>query len=168
MGGIASLVPTADALSMADLERLVVELAARPDLWREHVRHARDQRLYTHLYRAPHVDIWLICWDAHQETGLHDHDRSSGAVHVVEGTLLEDYFTERDGSIVLQTVAHAAGATFSFDSTYIHDVRHDGGVPATSIHAYSPALWRMGYYSLGPRGLGRTSLTYFEEVEPAA
>ena len=102
--------------------------------------------------------------DAHQETGLHDHDRSAGAVRVVEGTLLEDYFTSRDGSIVLETVAHPPGASFSFDATYIHDVRHDGGAPATSIHAYSPALWRMGHYALGPRGLGRTSLTYLDEI----
>jgi Cysteine dioxygenase type I len=169
MGGIASLVPSVDeTLDVVELERLVVDLAARTDLWRDRVRHAPDKRLYSQLYREPHLDIWLICWDASQETGLHDHDRSSGAVCVVEGTLLEDYFTERDGSIVLQTVAHGPDATFGFDSTYIHDVRHDGGVPATSIHAYSPALWRMGYYSLGPRGLGRTSLTYLEEVQPAA
>jgi len=168
MGGIGSLVPAAAAtLEIEQLERLVGDLAARPDLWRRHVRHATDQRFYTQLYREPHLDIWLICWDARQETGLHDHDRSSGAVRVVEGTLLEDYFTERDGSIVLQTASHKAGALFSFDSTYIHDVRHDGGAPATSIHAYSPALWRMGHYSLGPRGLGRTSVTYLDEIEAA-
>jgi len=83
---------------------------------------------------------------------------------VLEGTLLEDYFAVHDGSLALQTTAHAAGSAFSFDATYIHDVRHDGGAPATSIHAYSPALWRMGHYALGPRGLGRVSLTYVEEV----
>lgn len=165
MGGIASLAaPTAGNLSTADLERLVDDLAARPDLWRDHVRHASEQRIYTQLHRDPHLDIWLICWDARQETGLHDHDRSAGAVRVVQGTLLEDYFTARDQSIVLDTVAHPAGARFSFDASYIHDVRHDGGEPATSIHAYSPALWRMGHYALGPRGLGRTSLTYLDEI----
>jgi hypothetical protein len=85
-------------------------------------------------------------------------------VQVVEGTLLEDSFVARDGGFGLQTVAHDAGSCFSFDATYIHDVRHDGGVPATSIHVYSPALWRMGHYEFGPRGLGRVSLTYMEEV----
>ena len=55
-------------------------------------------------------------------------------------------------------------ASFSFDASYSHDVRHDGGVPATSIHAYSPALWRMGHYAIGAHGLGRVSLTYVDEV----
>ena len=85
MGGIGTLVPAPDGeLTVADLERVVVDLVAHPELWRDHVRHAPDQRLYTQLHREPHLDIWLICWDASQETGLHDHDRSSGAVGVVE------------------------------------------------------------------------------------
>jgi hypothetical protein len=128
------------------------------------VRHERDRRFYVQLHRDPHVDIWLICWDAEQETGLHDHDRSAGAVRIVEGTLLEDYLAVGDAGFGLDTIRHRAGSAFSFDATHIHDVRHDGGPPATSIHAYSPALWRMGHYVIGPRGLGRVSQTYVEEV----
>jgi hypothetical protein len=164
MGGVGALVETQRDLEQLELEALAGRIASRPELWRARVRHERESRFYVQLHRDPHVDIWLICWDALQETGLHDHDRSSGAVHVVEGTLLEDSFVAREGGIGLQTVEHHAGSCFSFDSTYIHDVRHDGGVPATSIHVYSPALWRMGHYEVGPRGLGRVSLTYVEEV----
>jgi predicted metal-dependent enzyme (double-stranded beta helix superfamily) len=165
MGGVTSLIPGAGRdLEIPELERLVDDLALWPELWRPHVRHERDERIYTQLHRDPHVDIWLICWDAEQETGLHDHDRSAGAVRVVEGALLEDRFVASGRAISLSTRRHEAGALFSFDATYIHDVRHDGGAPATSIHAYSPALWRMGHYALGPRGLGRVSLTYVEEV----
>jgi predicted metal-dependent enzyme (double-stranded beta helix superfamily) len=165
LGGLESLIPASGRdLALPELEQFVQELAVRPELWRQQVRHERDQRFYAQLHRDPHLDVWLICWDAEQETGLHDHDRSSGTVRVVEGNLLEDYFTLRGGSIVLETRAHAAGSAFSFDATYIHDVRHDGGTPTTSLHAYSPALWRMGHYALGPHGLGRTSLSYVEEV----
>jgi hypothetical protein len=165
MGGVTPLIPGAGRdLSISELEQVVEELAAAPAVWRRHVRHERDRRFYTQLHRDPHVDIWLICWDAEQETGLHDHDRSCGAVRVIEGTLLEDHFAARGSSITLETRSRAAGESFSFDSTYIHDLRHDGGAPATSIHAYSPALWRMGHYALGPHGLGRVSLTYVEEV----
>lgn len=152
-------------LDVPELEALVDTVAATPSIWRDLVRHDRDQRHYVQLHRSPQVDLWLICWDASQETGLHDHDRSSGAVRVVEGTLLEDFLgPDEGGSISLTTVAHRAGTRFSFDATHIHDVRHDGGAPAISIHAYSPALWRMGHYALGPRGLGRVSLTYVEET----
>lgn len=168
MGGVTSLVRSAGRdLSISELEQLVEELAAQPALWRDHVRHERERRFYAQLHREPHIDIWLICWDAEQQTGLHDHDRSSGAVRVVEGTLLEDHLAVHGTSISLETRQHRAGDRFSFDATYIHDVRHDGGPPATSIHAYSPALWRMGHYAVGPRGLGRTSLTYVEETAAA-
>jgi hypothetical protein len=165
MGGLESLIPASGRdLALPELEQFVQELALRPELWRQQVRHERDRRFYAQLHRDAHLDVWLICWDAEQETGLHDHDRSSGTVRVVEGNLLEDYFTLHGGAIVLETTAHPAGSAFSFDATYIHDVRHDGGAPATSLHAYSPALWRMGHYTLGPHGLGRTSLSYVEEV----
>ncbi len=165
MGGLAALIPEAGRdLELVELETLVEEIAASPELWRDHVQHERDRRIYTQLHRDPNVDVWLICWDARQETGLHDHDRSSGAVRVIEGTLLEDFFVADGATIRLDTSSHLAGARFSFDATYIHDVRHDGGPPATSIHAYSPALWRMGHYAIGPRGLGRVSLTYMDEV----
>ena len=46
-------------------------------------------------------------------------------------------------------------------------MRHAGPAdnPATSIHVYSPALWRMGYYETDPSGLlRRVSITYAEEL----
>lgn len=165
---IGCFAPPGRDLSVAELELLAEQIAAAPAVWQEHVRHERDRRVYLELYREAHVDVWLICWDARQETGLHDHDRSSGAVKVIEGTLLEDFLAaDGDAHIGLQTVTHPAGGGFSFDATHIHDVRHDGGPPATSIHVYSPALWRMGHYALGSRGLGRVSLTYLDEVAAA-
>ena len=50
------------------------------------------------------------------------------------------------------TTVHEAGGRFDFDASDIHGVRHPGtdAPPATSIHFYSPALWRMGHYEPGP------------------
>ena len=165
MGGLEGLLPSLGRdLTVVELERLVADLAGRRESWRPHVRHTPERRHYVQLHRDPHLDVWLICWDAEQETGLHDHDLSAGAVHVVEGTLLEDYLQPDGASLALRTTTHAAGSVFGFDASHIHDVRHDGGPPATSIHAYSPALWRMGHYALGTRGLGRVSVSYMEEL----
>jgi Cysteine dioxygenase type I len=168
MGGVETAIEGVATLwrdlSVAELEQVAETLADRPLLWRPQVRHDRDRRHYVQLYRNPFVDVWLICWDQLQETGLHDHDRSAGAVRVVEGTLLEDRFVAAGKAIGLETRAHAAPSCFSFGPAYIHDVRHGGGAPATSIHVYSPALWRMGHYALGPSGFGRSSLTYLDEM----
>ncbi len=131
-----------------------------------HVRHDAEARFYQQLYRDPNLDVWLICWVDGQSTGYHDHDRSSGAVCVSEGILLEDWFrVEEDGWVRERTTDHGPGGRFDFDAPDIHGVRHPGhGDPrATSIHLYSPALWRMGHYESGPRGMRRVGMTYADD-----
>ncbi|HZU20682.1 MAG TPA: cysteine dioxygenase family protein [Gaiellaceae bacterium] len=157
--------PPGENLTRPQLAELATAIAHRPDLWREHVRHDPSSRYFTQLYRDANVDVWLICWLDAQDTGYHDHDLSSGAVHVVEGTLYEDYFyRDSDGWVRERTRERAAGSVFHFDGSSIHGMRHAGGPPATSIHVYSPALWRMGHYEPGEGGLRRTSITYADEL----
>jgi hypothetical protein len=48
-------------LSRAELEAVVDDLAARPELWRAFVRHSDAERTYVQLARNEHVEIWLIC-----------------------------------------------------------------------------------------------------------
>ncbi len=115
-----------------DLDRpamldLASELVATDHLWRSYVRHDADARFYQQLYRDPNLDVWLICWVDGQSTGYHDHDRSSGAVCVCEGTLFEDWFRiEEDGWVRERTTEHGAGGRFDFDAADIHGVRHPG------------------------------------------
>ena len=163
-------VPEDMDLDRAALSHLVVELATEPRFWKRFVRHDPNTRYFHQLYRDPHLDVWLICWLDTQDTGYHDHDLSAGAVYVCEGVLHEDRFErDPDGWIREKTREHHAGSVFDFDSSYIHGVRHSGGPPATSLHAYSPALWRMGHYEPGDSGaLRRLSITYADELSASA
>jgi len=149
------------------LVQLTLRVLEEERLWRPYVSYAKDARFYRQLYRDPNLDVWLQCWVDGQNTGYHDHDRSSGAVCVCEGTLCEDWFrVEEDGWVRERTTVHEAGGTFDFDAADIHGVRHPGAdaPPATSIHIYSPALWRLGHYEPGPRGMRRTGVTYADEL----
>ncbi len=169
-GWIHGGVPEDSDLDRAALIQLVTDLAAQPRFWKRFVRHDPSTRHFVQLYRDPHLDLWLICWLDAQDTGYHDHDISSGAVYVVEGQLHEDHFQrDEDGWIREKTRVHEPGSVFDFDSSYIHGVRHAGGPPATSLHAYSPALWRMGHYYPGQQSgaLGRVSITYADELASA-
>jgi hypothetical protein len=159
-------VPEGADLDRPALASLVTELAREPRFWKHLVRHDAESRHFVQLYRDPHLDVWLICWLNAQDTGYHDHDLSAGAVYVCEGTLHEDFFgRDRDGWIREKTKQHRAGTVFDFDSSYIHGVRHSGGPPATSIHAYSPALWRMGHYEPDDAGaVRRVPITYADEL----
>ena len=147
------------------LAELAAEIGARRDLWEHLVQHIPDERYFVELYRDVHLDVWLICWLNQQDTGFHDHDVSSGAVHVCDGVLCEDRLRGDEEGIRSVTRAHVAGTGFDFDAAYVHRMRHPGGPPATSIHCYSPALWRLGHYAFDEgRNLNRTSITYADEM----
>jgi Cysteine dioxygenase type I len=153
-------------LTQDELCDLARELGRHEDTWRPLVRHDAEARYYLQLHRDPHVDIWLICWTNQQDTGFHDHDVSAGAVHVCRGDLVEDRFELTDLGLRARELVRRAGTTFDFDASHVHRLRHPAGTePAVSIHVYSPALWRMGYYDADATGLlRRTSISYAEET----
>ncbi len=102
-------VPEDSDLDRPALARLATDLGKEPRFWGEFVRHDPSTRHFVQLYRDPHLDLWLICWLDAQDTGYHDHDQSSGAVYVAEGTLHEDHFArDEDGWIREKTREHSA------------------------------------------------------------
>jgi predicted metal-dependent enzyme (double-stranded beta helix superfamily) len=156
--------PSGRDLDRGELTRFAAELGGRPDLWRHLVAHDPSERRYEELLRDDHVAAWLICWMDDHDTGFHDHDLSSGAVAVVAGAVAEDRLV-LGGEPVTRTFA--TGGSFTFSAADIHRVRHTGDVPAVTIHAYSPPLWRMGAYEILPGGeLRRHALSYAEELRP--
>ena len=156
--------PPSGDLERHDLRVLVERLAADPARWRHLVIHDADQRVYEELLRDEHVSVWLICWMEDQDTGFHDHDVSAGAVAVVEGHVREERLAV--GGPPARRV-YGPGETLDFAAADIHRVLHDGDVPAVTLHAYSPPLWRMGAYLVEPDGtLHRHSVSYAEELRP--
>jgi hypothetical protein len=146
-----------------ELVALVEDIAARPDLWAHHADPAATERTYAALRRDADVDLWAIFWLPENDTGWHDHDTSSGAVHVVAGALEEH-------ALLLgapeRRRLHRAGSTFSFGPSHIHRLTC-AGARAVSIHAYSPPLWRLGQYSVDTeRVLHRLSVSYADELRP--
>jgi len=153
----------ARCLDRRELAELVENLAARPDLWSDQVGYAGRRRHYASIHRDEYVDIWLICWSRGNDTGWHDHDISSGAVHVVRGALVES--NPRIGGVHVQTVV-AEGCSLSFRPDHIHRLTAEAG-RAISLHAYSPPLWRLGQYTIDDDGvMRRVSVCYADELRP--
>jgi hypothetical protein len=162
---LATRFPGGRNLERPELVELATAVGSTPELWRHLVRHDAGERVWVQLHRDMYVDVWMICWLDDQKTGYHDHDLSSGAVYVCEGTLVEDRFHFGPTGLEHSSRNRPAGTAFEFDAAYIHGLRHAGGPAATSIHCYSPPLWRMGYYGADEYGsLVRTSLSYLEEI----
>jgi quercetin dioxygenase-like cupin family protein len=150
-------------LDQEELLALASSIAANPDALAPHIAFDDDQRHYVSLHRDTHVDVWLLCWTPQNDTGWHDHDISSGAVAVTQGTLTEHNLAI--GTPSIETEIHA-GSAFSFGPDHIHRLTgRDAG--SVSVHAYSPPLWRMGQYTLGAGGqLRRKSVSYADELRP--
>jgi hypothetical protein len=156
--------PAGRDLDRQELRRLVSGLASRPELWSDLVSHDPSQRIYRQLWRDEHVVAWLICWMHDHDTGFHDHDLSAGAVTVAAGGVCEERLAI-GGAPLVRTFG--PGQTFDFAASDIHRVLHIGDVPAVTLHAYSPPLWRMGAYAVRENGvLARHSVSYAEELYP--
>lgn len=151
-------------LSATELEGFVSDLAGRPELWIDLVKHNRTQRVYEELFSDHYVTAWLICWMENHDTGFHDHDISSGAVAVVSGRVREQRLTlDRPPT----DAVFKAGQSFHFCATDIHRVRHTGDTPTVTLHAYSPPLLSMGAYTIGDGGrLERQTVPSSEELRP--
>jgi predicted metal-dependent enzyme (double-stranded beta helix superfamily) len=156
--------PKAAALSRLELREVVAELAADPEPWAHRVRHDPAQRGFECLRLDDRVEIWLICWMPGHDTGFHDHDLSSGAVAVVQGAVVEERLRLGGPPSVQRYVP---GDVFDFSPVDIHRVVHAGTTPATTLHAYSLPLRRMGAYLIAPGGaLERHPLAKNQELRP--
>jgi hypothetical protein len=157
-----SSLPVRD-LDQSELLELAASVAGQQELLAPHIAFSDDKRHYVSLHRDTHVDVWLLCWTPQNDTGWHDHDISSGAVAVTRGALTEHNLAIGAASVRTDV---QAGSAFSFGPDHIHRLtgRDPGSV---SVHAYSPPLWRMGQYTLGPSGvLRRRSVSYADELRP--
>ena len=146
-----------DALTIVDLAEIVQELADSPEIWWPKVRRASGERWYVPLLQDDVFEAWLLGWPAGGGIELHDHGASSGALMVVEGTLLETYIGASSWVRPGGRLRHRRlpeGALVSFGPDHIHDVVNGGAGQALSIHAYSPRLRSMTFYENRPdRGL---------------
>jgi rhodanese-related sulfurtransferase/predicted metal-dependent enzyme (double-stranded beta helix superfamily) len=148
---LRDLAPRTGRLSPAQLRTVTVELAGRRELWADLVVHDPDVRWSLPLHRSNSCDVWLLAWERGQDTDWHDHGGSSGSFAVAEGSLLEQYRVPSGRRLARRRLA--VGEAVAFGPGHVHDVGHGGAESATSIHAYSPPLSAMTYYTTTDYGL---------------
>jgi len=148
---LRALAPASGRLSPALLRSITTQLATRAELWADLVVRDPDVRWYLPLHRSNSCDVWLLAWERGQDTDWHDHGGSSGSFAVAEGSLLEQYRVPSGRRLSSRRLD--AGQAVAFGPGHVHDVAHGGGDSAISIHAYSPPLVAMTYYTSTDYGL---------------
>ena len=145
------------SLTLAAPAAIARELANTPEIWWPRVRRHGRGRWYVPLLEDNDVEAWLLGWPEGEGIELHDHGSSSGALVVVEGTLLETYIEASDWVRPGGRLRHRRlpkGALVSFGPDHIHDVVNGSPCQALSIHVYSPRLQALTFYENRPdRGL---------------
>lgn len=157
------LTPPAGLLDPHALECFAVVLAHSPEHWREPLAPSPpDQRGYAEIWSDEHVNAWAIRWSDDADTGFHDHDIAAAGIAVIEGLVVEERLALAGPPIARR---FGRGASFHLPASAIHRVRHGGGGPALTVHAYSPPLRVQGVYRVAADGaLERDVVSYTEEL----
>ena len=163
LASLDDLVPHDGLLSPAELEEIARGLAARTELWEPLVHSDPERRRYELVYEDERMDAWILSWMPDQGTGFHDHYISGVGLCVASGSVREDLLVF--GGEPQSRQLHP-GDTRQGGPGYIHRVGHDGGLPAVTVHVYSPRLDWVGQYRLDDDGVmqrevrpGRNELT---------
>ncbi|MEZ5080479.1 MAG: cysteine dioxygenase family protein [Thermoleophilia bacterium] len=128
-----------DASELVVIARRIVESG----LWRDYVVENHEFRDYRLIFENEFTDIWALSWLPGQTTGFHDHDASEVGICVAHGAVRE-WHPVHEAPPLDHVIAE--GATQEGPLGYIHQVAHEYGDPAVTIHAYSPPLVRVGQY----------------------
>jgi mannose-6-phosphate isomerase-like protein (cupin superfamily) len=139
--------------SAGQLADALERLSDRGPRWRSLARFDPSGRWWCRLHHSDEADIWLLSWLAGQATDLHDHGGSAGAFVVVQGELTEVRAVPDTTERVIRTVP--TGQAVAIPSSTVHDVYNAGPAAAVSLHAYSPPLASMSFYSQERRGLAK-------------
>lgn len=163
LASLDGLVPHEGLLTPVELEGVARGLAGRPDIWEPLVHDDAAHRCYELIYEDDRMDAWILSWMPGQGTGFHDHYISGVGLCVARGCVQEDLMVYGASH---QSRALQQGDTRRGGPGYIHRVTHGDGLPAVSVHVYSPRLDWVGQYRLDEDGVmqrevrpGRNELT---------
>ena len=163
LASLDEFVPHEGLLTPVELEDVARGLAARTDLWEPLVHDDATHRRYELVYEDDRMDAWILSWMPGQGTGFHDHYISGLGLCVARGCVQED--------LIVYGAAHQSRTLETSDTRkggpgYIHRVSHGDGLPAVTVHVYSPRLDWVGQYRLDEEGVmqrevrpGRNELT---------
>jgi len=163
LSSLDDLVPHDGLLTTDELEEVACSLARRQDLWQPLVHADSRHRRYELVYEDERMDAWILSWMPGQGTGFHDHYISSVGLCVASGAVREDMMVY---GAAAQSRELRPGDSRQGGPGYIHRVSHHDGLPAVTVHVYSPRLDWVGQYRLAGDGVvqrevrpGRNELT---------
>jgi cysteine dioxygenase len=101
---------------------------------------------------GPWYSLLVLCWKNGQRSPIHDHFGSTCGVRVLRGTMTETTFEFAPNGHVraVGSKDYGPGSAIAGQDYHLHQISNlqAGDADLVTLHCYSPALVRMGTYSL--------------------
>jgi cysteine dioxygenase len=101
---------------------------------------------------GPWYSVLVLCWKNGQRSPIHDHLGSTCGVRVLRGTMTETLFEFAPNGHVKAVGSrdYGPGSVVGGQDYHLHQISNlqAGDADLVTLHVYSPALAKMGTYSL--------------------
>ena len=104
------------------------------------------------------IDVWVVSWRTFERTELHSHVGATAVYTAVEG-VVTDIRLDANGRLLPRKISTGVVEVVRPDE--IHDVRNEHVVPAVTVHAYSPRVRELRYFSWENRAVTPAAIRPF-------
>lgn len=136
-----------DGSSLSDLKDVLLSYGGND--WCDHCSFCTESYKRNHIYGDEYIDVYVICWNDKQESGIHDHPDNGCLLRIMEGNLREDIYTNIQG-VVKKTKTnylHKNEISYKIGETGLHNIINEDN-KAISLHVYSPPNHKLKFYPM--------------------
>jgi cysteine dioxygenase len=119
---------------------MLAEYAANCDCWSAYKHYCEGEYTRHLIHKNEHYELLLLCWDAGQESPIHNHMDQNCWMAVVDGVVEEVQFSLASQGPMVEgksTSLERGGVAYIHDDIALHLVRAGGGARGASLHLYA-------------------------------
>ena len=127
------------------LDNILEEYKAQD--WHDHIKFSDIRYVKNLVFSNEYIDVFIICWNINQSSGIHDHPENGCLMKVLDGKLREDVYTKNNNQyeFMCSSTLEKDGIAYKEGNQCIHNIIN--AVDKTiSLHIYSPSGFKTTYY----------------------
>ncbi|QKF93501.1 cysteine dioxygenase type I [Fadolivirus algeromassiliense] len=115
--------------------------------WESFIKFSNEKYLKNNVFSNDQIDIFVICWNNNQKSGIHDHPENGCLLRLMQGSLQEDVYVKNNNDYehIRTNYLHSNGISYKEGKSCIHNIIN-GDQKTVSLHIYSPSNYKTVYY----------------------
>jgi cysteine dioxygenase len=134
-----------DNNKLCDFKLCVKEYSG--DDWKKYVSFSEDKYKKNLVKRNDKLEIFIICWNNNQISGIHDHPSNGCILKVLQGELEEHYYNNVNNNVELINVNLCKENSIGYQEgkNGLHRIKNNDN-KTISLHIYSPPNYKLSFY----------------------